>query len=169
MPIPKSLTNLLDKNKIKYEIIKHKIVFTAHDKAATLKMDPKQIVKTVVVGLDKKNNALALISANKNLDKNKLKSLINKIYKKLGLKTIKKIDFATEKWMKAHIKGAKIGAIPPFGSLYKLPVFIDQSLVKQKKLVVNAGDYNTSIKITLLNLLKLEKETIKGSISMPKK
>jgi len=199
MPIPKSLLNFLDKNKIKHEILKHRVVFTAHDKAATLKLKPAQVAKSVVVSLDKKDHALALIPANKNLDKKKLLALTNKTigspsylkksppaspsFLKRGLPArndmrsvsgggrvkFSRIDFADERWMKANLKGIKVGATPAFGIIYKLPTFIDNALLKSAKLVTNAGDYQYSFKITPAALLKADPGIAKGSFSLAKK
>ncbi len=169
MPIPKNILNFLDKNKVKYQILKHRVVYTALDKAATLRLKPPQIAKTVVVNLDQKDHVLALIPANKNLDKKKLLQLINKGRQKSGLKTFKKIDFAAEKWMKKNLKGVKVGATPAFGLLYKLPTFIDNALANQTKIIVNAGDYQNSLKISPASLSKLNKTIFKGSFSQSKK
>ena len=169
MPIVKSLLNFLDKNRIKYEIVKHRIVYTAHDKAVTLKLKPQQVAKTIVASLDGKDHALALIPANKNLDKKKLLQIINRQRQKFGQKNFKKIDFAKEQWMKKILKGIKVGTTPPFGILYKLQTFIDNTLAKQTKLIVNAGDYQSSLKITPSSLIKIDKTVIKGSFSQAKK
>lgn len=171
MAVPKRILNFLDKNKIKYEIIQHRIVYTAIDKAATLHLDAKQVIKTVAIKCDNKDYALVLIPANKNLDKNKLKIIINKWRKKQGLKAIKKLDFAKESWMKKTIKGCKVGATPPFGMLYHLPTFIDQGLLRQPKLIINAGDYKTSLKLNRSAFEKIMKigEVIKGSFSKSRK
>ena len=168
MPIPKSILNYLNKNKIKYEIISHRIVYTAYDKAATLGLKPQQVAKTVIVSLNDKDHALGLIPANKNLDKKKLLALINKQRQKVKLLNYKKIDFVSEKWMKANLKGIKLGATPPFGILYRLPTFIDNALANQPKLVVNAGDYQNSLKIAPGSLFKLDKKIIKGGFSQKK-
>jgi len=144
MPVPKRIINFLEKNKAKYEIIKHRIVYTAYDKAATLKVPQKIIGKTLIVKLDK-NFALVLIPGNKNLDKNKFKKLAK----------AKKVEFASEKLMKNKFKGVKMGAIPPFGNLWHLPTFIDKSLLNQTKIIVNGGNYNWSIKISPATLKKL--------------
>jgi len=165
----KTLKSYLDKSKIKYEIIEHRTVFTALDKAATLKVKPAMVGKTVIVSLDNKNYALGLIPANKNLDKQKVLVAFNKLRQKANEKNYKKIDFATEKWMKANIKGVKLGATPPFGVLYKLPFFIDNSLAKQLKIIVNGGEYELSLKLSPTSLIKLSPNTIKGGFSMAKK
>jgi len=167
--LSKTLTNFLDKNKIKYELLEHRTVFTALDKAATLKAKPAQVGKTVIVSFDAKGFAIGLIPANKNLDKQKVLTAFNKCRQKIKDKPFKKIDFVSEKWMKANIKGAKLGATPPLGMLYKLPFFIDNSLAKQSKIIVNGGEYELSLKLSPASLIKLDANTVKGSFSMAKK
>ncbi|MFH1537240.1 MAG: YbaK/EbsC family protein [Patescibacteria group bacterium] len=157
MAIPKKLLKFLDENKVKYEVVEHRKVYTAHDSAKTQKIDPKTVVKTLVMKLDK-DYALAMVPANKNLDKAKFKKLA---------KPAKKVDLAKEAWMKKNILG-KVGATPPFGSLMKLPVYIDAPLLKNKELIVSSGEYTESIKIKTKDFEKLEPDFIKGSFSQKK-
>jgi len=85
MPIIKNLEKLLKDAKIKYEIVKHKTVYTALDKANTLKIKPKEVVKTVVLklGIGKvAQYVIASIPADKNFDKEKFKKLYNDWLKK---------------------------------------------------------------------------------------
>ena len=159
----------MDKNKIKYEVIEHKIVYTAHDKAATLHVKPEIVGKTMSVVFDGKNYALGLIPANKNLDKKKVLIAFNNLQKKTGERGYKKIDFTKEAWMKKTFKGIDVGSTPPFGLLYNLSFFIDNSLAKQTKIIVNGGKYNLSFKITPSNILKLNPQAIKGNFSQAKK
>lgn len=166
--ILKSLLKLLENKKIKYEIIKHKKVYTAIDAAGTQHIKPDEVVKTLVMKLDNEY-ALALISANKNLDKNKLAKTINVWRKKQGDKIVKKVEFAKEAWMKKNIRGA-IGATPPFGELCGLMVLVDTALLRQKKFYANTGDYNYSVKIIGTDFKKTFKEAfIQGNFSLAKK
>ncbi len=168
MAIPAKILNYLNKSKIKYDLAKHKIVYTAYDKAATLKVPEKTICKTLIVKTDKTYN-LVLIPANKNLDKIKFKKILNNEQKKTGGKIAKTIDFATELWIKKNIKGIKLGAIPPFGKLWKLPVFIEKTLLKEREIVVNSGDHRWSIKIDLNNFKKAIPDLIAENFSQAKK
>jgi Ala-tRNA(Pro) deacylase len=154
MPVPKKLIKFLDKNKVKYEIIKHRTVYTAFDKAATLRVTPKIIGKTLLVKLDK-NPAFVLIPANKNLDKQRLKKIAK----------AKNIDFIKEAWMKKNLKGIKIGAVPPFGNLWKLPTFVDRGLFRNQKIIINGGDYTFSIKIKAGDMKKLIPDLVMGNFS----
>ena len=167
MAFPKKITNFLDKNKVKYSLVDHKKVFTALDKAATLKMKPAKVAKTLVVKLDKEV-VLAAIPAHRNLDKNKFKKVASKWRKEQGGRAVKKISFGTEKWIKNNLKGAKIGAVPPFGSIWKLPTFIDNSLLRIPKALINSGDHKGSIEMTPNNFKKAVPDFIKGSFSKAK-
>lgn len=151
MAIPKKLLNHLEKNKVKYETITHKTVYTAYDLAQTLDMDLKEIAKTLVVkadlpvGLsaDKAGEAgknyvyvLVVLSAAQLLDLGKLKKLLK----------AKKIEIAKEQVMKVAFK-IKPGTITPFGAIYKVPVCFEKGLTKMKKIIVGGGSYNDAIKI----------------------
>ena len=167
--LSKTIQKFLDTNKIKYEIIEHKTVYTAFDKASTLHVKPQEVGKTVIVSLDGKNYAIGLIPANKNLDKKKVLAVFNKLRAKNKEKNYKKIDFATEKWLKENIKGIKLGATPPLASLYKLPFFIDNILTKSARIIINGGAHEVSLRLSPASLIKLNLGTLKSSFSMAKK
>jgi len=160
--------DFLEKAKVKYELIKHRQVFTAQDKAATLKVKPNIIGKTLVLKIDKRISVV-LIPANKNLDKNKFK----KVAKALPTaclpdrqgRQVKNLDFVSERIMKNQLKGVKVGAIPPFGNLWDFSTFVDKSLTLQPKIIVNSGDHNWSIKISPAVFKKLIPDLIIGNFS----
>ena len=172
MPIPGKIIKFLEKGKVlpaaclpdrqgrqvKYEILKHRIVYTAFDKAKTLKVPEKIVGKTLILKTDGKL-AMVLIPANKNLDLQKFKKLAK----------AKKIDFASERLIKNKFKGVKVGAIPPFGNLWGLRTFIDNSLMREKEIILNGGDYNFSIKISSNQLKKILPDAIFGNFSEKKK
>ncbi len=164
----KTLQKFLATNKAKYEIIEHKTVYTAFDKAATLGVKPETIGKTVLVSLDK-DIIFGLIPANKNLDKKKVLAAFNKLRQKNKQPKYKKIDFVAEKWMKNNIKGIDLGATPPFGALYQAPFFIDNILTRLTKIIINGGQYEISLKISPAILIKINQNVLKGGFSMAKK
>jgi len=153
--------DFLEKAKVKYELIEHRQVFTAQDKAATLKVKPNIIGKTLVLKIGKRISVV-LIPANKNLDKNKFK----KVAKALPTsRQVKNLDFISERIMKNQLKGVKVGAIPPFGNLWDFSTFVDKSLTLQPKIIVNGGDHNFSIKISPAVFKKLIPDLIIGNFS----
>lgn len=169
--IPKKILNYLEKEKVKYEVVDHKKVYTALDAANTQKIKPQEVAKTLVMKVDS-DYMLALVPANKNIDKKKFKVTVNKYLKKLQkdfpeIKLAKKVDFAKEAWMKKNLAG-KIGSIPPFGKLLKINLFMDGSLFTKKHIYLQSGEYTQSIKLTPKNFIKLE-DPFKGSFSQAKK
>ncbi len=152
------LKNLLDSNKIKYQIHEHKKVYTAFNEAETQHLKTKEVAKTVLVKLDSSNSsygsyALGVVPAAKYVDFGKVKKALK----------AKKVSMAKEADLKKVLK-TKIGLIHPFGNLYKLPVLLDNSLAKQKTLITSAGSYTESVEIKIKDFEKLAEPLI-GSFS----
>jgi prolyl-tRNA editing enzyme YbaK/EbsC (Cys-tRNA(Pro) deacylase) len=168
MSVPKKVINFLEKSKAKYELIEHKTVYTAFDKAKTLKLKQNMVGKSLVLKTDR-DLVVVLIPANKNLDKNKFKKLVNDWRKKTGQKPVKLIGFASERLIKNRIKGVKLGATPPFGTLFKVPTFINKSLLSLPEIVVNSGHYNWSIRIKTGFLKKIMPDLVIGSFAKIRK
>ncbi len=164
--ISKKLIDYLDKNKYKYEIIKHRTTYTSWDTAQTEKVKPQEVVKTLVMKVDK-DWFVAALPSNRNLEKKSLLKTINSKTGKEENKKFKKIDFADEKWLKKNIKIGKLGSIPPFCELLKREIYFDKILLKNKKIYLNSGEYDASIRVNLSQYLKNEKPIL-GSFSVKK-
>jgi len=158
MPISKTLLKKLNESKIKHEIVNHRKVFTALDVAATLKVKLEQVVKSLLIKADK-DFYLALLPANKNLD-------LKKLAKALGI-PLKKISIPKEKIMTTKFK-VKPGAMSAFGSIYKLPVIVDKSLIKVRDGIFSSGSFIESFRMKIKDYLKFEKP-LEGNFSVAKK
>jgi len=156
MAIPKKLQNFLEKNKIKYEAITHKTVYTAYDLSQTLKVKLQEIAKTLIIKTDK-GYSLVVLPASMMLDMAKLKKILK----------AKKVEIAKEGIMKSVFK-IKPGTVTPFGSLHKVQVVVDKNLAKAKEIIASAGSYTDSIKIKIADFLKAEKP-IQGIFGKKKK
>ena len=161
MPIPKQITNYLDKRGAKYAIVTHKKVYTAYDAAQTLRKKLDEIVKNLVVQTDK-GMVLVLLPASKNVDLNKLKKLMN-----AKGKGIKKIEIPKEGVMVRVLK-VKPGALSAFGALHKLEVYMDKGLKKVKKAIFSSGSFNESLEMAIKEFEKLEQPVV-GAFSQAKK
>lgn len=152
--ISKALEKLLKTNKIKFEIVEHRKVFTAFDSAETQDVKLTEVAKAVLLK-GKKNLYLAVLPAGNNCD-----------FKALSKLTDDKVSIAKEKDITTKLK-TKIGLIPPFGSLFGLPMFIDKKLLKNKEINLPAGSYTESVIMSVKDYLKLEKP-IQGNFSIKK-
>ncbi len=156
MPIPKKIINYLDKNKVKYEVVEHRKVFTAYDAAQTLHVKVSQIAKNLLIKAGK-TYILAILPADRNLDFSKLGQVIGAA----------KVSLPKEGVMQKLFK-VKPGALPAFGGVYKIPVFLDKTLLKEKKLIFSSGSFTESIKMSLSAYKKLEQPRV-GAFSIAKK
>lgn len=157
MAISKKLLAHLKKNKVKFEVIAHKTVYTAFDLAKTLKEKLNRIGKTLVIKTDK-GYALVVLPANKMVDFAKLKKLLG----------AKKIEIAKEKVMKDVFK-IKPGTITPFATIHKkVPLYIDRALLRVKEILVSAGSYTDSLRLKVKDLMRVESNHVKGNFSKKK-
>ncbi|OGE80086.1 MAG: hypothetical protein A2660_00350 [Candidatus Doudnabacteria bacterium RIFCSPHIGHO2_01_FULL_45_18] len=144
--ISKPLEKLLKANKIKFEVVEHRKVYTAFDSAETQDVKLTEVAKAVLLK-GKKKLYLAVLPAGNNCD-----------FKALSKLTVDKVSMAKEKDIVTKLR-SKIGLIPPFGSLFALPMFIDKKLLKNKKINLPAGSYTESVIMNVKDYLKLENPT----------
>ena len=148
------LEKLLLENKIKHKILEHKKVFTAFDATQTQHLKTGEVAKAVLLK-GKKGLYMAVLPAGNNCDFKSLSKIIGD-----------KVSMAKEKDITAKLK-TKVGLLSPFGSIYKIPVFLDKKLAKNKKLNLPAGSYTESIELSVKDYLKLE-NPVQGNFSKKK-
>ena len=144
MAIPAKVKNYLEKNKIKYEVLKHKTVFTAYDLAQTMKRKLNEIAKTLLVKADKKYY-LVVVPAHYQVDFKKLKSHFK----------AKKVGIAKESEMKSKFN-VKPGAMTPFGAIHNVEVVADKALLKVRDAVFSAGSFTESLRMKVKDYLKTD-------------
>lgn len=150
------VTKLLDKAKVKYKVIGHKVVYTAHDAAQTTKKKLSEIAKVVLVKADK-DFVLIVLPAGKYLDFSGIKKALK----------AKKVSMASEKDITKYLK-TKVGLLHPFGSEYNLQTLLDKGMSRAKKMIASAGTYTDSVEITIKDFEKLVKP-IRGAFSKANK
>lgn len=156
-PIPKKVDDFLKASGGKLELIEHKTVYTAYDKAATLKVKPVIVGKVLVLKSDGEP-VIVLVGADKNLDIEKIKKTLK----------VKKIGFLPEPAIKEKFKGIDPGAIPPFAGIWGVKVLADKGLLSQPKIVLSAGRYEWSIALTPAVFKKLSPDLVIGTFSKAK-
>lgn len=166
MPISKKLLKILADSKVKHGVVEHRTVYTAYDAAATMHLKLNQIAKSLLVKTNKplehgkKPYAIAVVPADKNLD-------LKKLAKVMTTKDVRitKVDIPKEAVMKSQFN-AKPGSMSAFGSLYKIPVFVDKNL--KGRVVFSGGSFTESIKMSVSDFIKLENAKT-GLFSLVKK
>ncbi|MFC1767664.1 aminoacyl-tRNA deacylase [Candidatus Margulisiibacteriota bacterium] len=149
MAVYKRLKEFLVKNKIKYEAKRHKEVFTAQEVAAVQHVSGDAMAKVVIVKSGNKMGMLVLPASHR-VDFKKVKQV-------LGTGSVK---LATEKEFKDAFPDCEVGAMPPFGSFYSIPVLADKALGKSETIVFRAGSHKDTVKMKLGDYAKLEKPVV---------
>ena len=110
MPV-KKLKEFLDSHQVKYVSMTHSPAFTSQEIAAAAHVSGKQLAKTVIVKADGKL-AMVVIPAQDQINFAKLREVTG----------IANVDLASESEFKDKFAGCEVGAMPPFGNLYEMPV-----------------------------------------------
>jgi Ala-tRNA(Pro) deacylase len=148
MPIT-SLREYLDKHKVKYIVVSHSPAFTAQGIAALAHVPGKELAKTVMVKLDGKLS-MAVLPASYHVELGQLKKVV-------GAKTI---ELASENDFRDHFPECETGAMPPFGNLYGIDVFADESLTKDKEIAFNACSHRELIRLAWQDFNSLVKPRV---------
>jgi Ala-tRNA(Pro) deacylase len=139
-----SLTEFLDAHNVAYVVISHSPAYTAQGVAGLAHISGKELAKTVIVKLDGKL-VMAVLPAKFHVDFELLRKTAN----------AKTVALAAEDEFKDQFPECETGAMPPFGNLYGIPVFADDSLEKDKEIAFNAGTHRELIRMTWADFKKL--------------
>ena len=148
MPV-KKLKEFLDANKIKYVSIKHSPAYTAQQIAASAHVRGKDLAKTVMVKLDGKV-AMVVLPASYRVDFDLLRQVSGAA----------KVDLATESEFKGMFPECEPGAMPPFGNLYGMDVYVGKILSEDEEIAFNAGSHTELIKLSYKDFERLVKPKV---------
>ncbi|WP_346863602.1 YbaK/EbsC family protein [uncultured Draconibacterium sp.] len=135
MPV-KKLKAFLDEKKVKYVTIKHSNAYTSQEIAAKTHVSGKEFAKTVIVKIDGKM-AMAVLPASYQVDFKQLEEIFG----------TPKVALATEAEFNRFFPDCEVGAMPPFGNLYDMDVFVAESLAEDENISFNAGNYTEIIQL----------------------
>ena len=143
MPVTR-LTNLLCDKHIHYVTIPHSTAFTAQETAASAHIPGIEFAKTVIVKVDGRL-MMTVLPAQYRVHLGLLKQVTG----------AKKIELASEDDFRGFFPGCDVGAMPPFGNLYHMEVYVEESLLNDKEIAFNAGSHSELIKISYHDYMNL--------------
>ena len=161
--LPAKVIKYLNKAGLKHNLIEHKTVYTAFDAAKTMKRKFSEVAKTLLVKADR-DYYLVLVSAEQNLDLEKLKTAISRERKS----KVKVLKIPNEKIIKQTLKVKKDESLAAFAGLYRKALFIDKALLKAKKAVFASDSFNYSVELAVKDFVRLENATL-ASFGVKKK
>ena len=148
MPV-KKLKEFLDKSNIKYIIVIHSGAYTAQEVAESAHISGKELAKTVVVKIDGKM-AMAVLPASCRVELDLLREAAGGT----------RMDLPGEEEFKGAFPDCEPGAMPPFGNLYGMSVFADESLAGQEEIAFVAGSYTEVLRLSYEDFSRLVKPRV---------
>lgn len=145
----KSLIDFLDKNHVKYVTIRHSIAYTAQQVAESAHIPGNELAKTVMVKLDGRM-AMAVLRGPDKVDLDLLR----------GAAGAGKAELASEEEFQGLFPKMDLGAMPPFGNLYDMPVYVETSLARDEKIAFNAGSHSELIQLAYEDFSRLVKPKV---------
>lgn len=148
MPV-KKLKAFLDETNVKYVTISHSMAFTSQDIAASAHVSGKEFAKTVMIKVDAAM-AMTVLPASYHIDFDSLKEIFG----------TKNVTLATEAEFKDRFPECELGAMPPFGNLYGMDVYVAETLTRNKEIAFNAGSHTELIRLSFADYERLVKPRI---------
>jgi Ala-tRNA(Pro) deacylase len=144
MAILKRLKEILDKAKISYEVYNHALAYTAQEIAAAQHVSGNELAKVVMIEADDQL-VMGVVRGNDKID-------LHFVEESLG---VRKARLATEDEFISRFPECEIGAMPPFGNLFGLKVYVDPALAKDEYIYFNAGNHAQTVRLKYKDFARL--------------
>jgi Ala-tRNA(Pro) deacylase len=144
MAIPQRIRDFLDSQSVSYEAIHHTQAFTAQEVAHSLHVSGKKCVKAVVAEGDHKI-VIVVTPASHRLNLKELKSALK----------VNQLEMLVESELVDLFPDCDLGAIPPFGNLYGIDVWVDRAVASSERIVFCAGTHEDCIRMRYSDFARL--------------
>jgi Ala-tRNA(Pro) deacylase len=139
-PVVTKIRAVLDSAQAWYETFEHEPVRTSEEAAAirpgyTINQGAKALIVRAKHPERGKHFVMFVLPGGQRFDQGKVKALFG----------FTDLRFATEAEVGEITGGVEPGGVPPFGTLFGLPVYADESLFLNERIVFNAGDKRFSV------------------------
>ena len=143
MPTQK-LQDYLDQHEIQYVTISHSPAYTAQRIAELTRIPGKELAKTVIVKVDDKL-AMAVLPASRRVNLQHLQEAIG----------ADEVTLSSETEFNELFPDCEVGAMPPFGNLYDMGVYVAEQLTEDDEIAFNAGSHSELVKMSYNDYAKL--------------
>lgn len=144
MAVAARLKEFLDQHQIKYIACTHSQAFTAQEIAHTLHVKGRELAKAVILKADDRF-VMAVVPAHHKVNMERFKAVT-----RAG-----DVRLATEQEFKGLFPDCEIGAMPIFGNLYGVAVYVAEPLARNEEIVFNAGTHTDSIRMAYADFARL--------------
>lgn len=144
MAILKKLKVVLDEAKVPYEVYNHALAYTAQEIAARQHVSGNELAKVVMIEADDQL-VMGVIRGNDKIALHVVEESLN----------VRHARLATEDEFIARFPECEVGAMPPFGHLFGLNVYVDPALAKDEYIYFNAGNHVQTVRLRYQDFARL--------------
>ena len=148
MPATK-LRAFLDGHGVRYVSIQHSVAFTASEVAESVHVKGRDFAKTVNVKIGE-SMAMVVLPASRRIVLHDLREMLGS----------EELRLATEAEFKGAFPDCEVGAMPPFGNLYNMPVYVAAHLAEEREIVFNAGTHSEVMQLAYSDFEQLVHPTV---------
>jgi len=142
------LENHLRENGVVFGVQQHPTAYTAQTIAASEHVPGRMFAKVVMASTDG-DLIMLVLAASSVVD-------VAKVSEVLGQKT----RLAPEGEFAPAFPDCEAGAMPPFGNLYEVPVYVDRALGRNERIVFQAGTHNVTLSVAYADFQRLARPTV---------
>ncbi len=146
MSVPRRIREYLDSKNVPHEWLSHPQAFTAQEVAHSLHISGKRLAKTVVLDADGRL-VMVVLPASHRLMMQDLKATLE----------ARRLEMLPEGELAKIFPDCDLGAIPPFGNLYGIDVWVDRAIVDAGEIVFNAGTHVDAVRMDYADYADLAK------------
>jgi Ala-tRNA(Pro) deacylase len=139
----------LREQQVPFEMQQHRATFTAQDVAA-IEHIPGKLVAKVVIAFADSNMIMLVLPASRRVD-------LARVREEIGAQ---EVVLAGEREIAMAFRDCEVGAMPPFGNLYGVPVYVDQQLTEDDTIAFQAGTHTDTMHMKYADYARLVQPTI---------
>lgn len=148
MPVRK-LKEFLDQNGVRWVSIIHSPAYTAQEVAASAHVRGRDLAKTVMVKVDGRP-VMVVLPASQRVDFQVLREVTGG----------QNVVLASEAEFRELFPDCEAGAMPPFGNLYGMDVYVAPKLAEDEEIAFNAGSHTELMKLRYADFERLVKPKV---------
>lgn len=143
------LATYFQRHGVSFSVVTHPEAFTAQEVAAVEHVPGRKFVKVVIVRGD---DSLAMLCLPASFDVD--------LDASAGVLGCKEVRLATEDEFSDTFPDCEVGAMPPFGNLYDVPVYLDETVLDDDRIIFNACNHHETFEISRADYVDLVKPEV---------
>jgi len=155
MAMMERLRQLLDSSHVPYELHQHARADTATTVAAADHVPCREMAKVVLLRAGS-HYLMAVVPASRRLDLERARDAVE----------APGLELASESELAKIFPDCETGAMPPFGDLFGIPLWVDDALGRESETVFNAGNHRETVHMAYADFVRLAKPSF-GALTRP--